>query len=407
MRILVVSQYFWPESFRINEIVTSLVERGIDVTVLTGKPNYPEGKFFKGYQAYGCITEEWNSAHINRVPIFSRGVNSKFRLSLNYLSFIFSGLIFGAWKLRNVSTDLILVQGYSPILKALPALFIGWLKRAPVILYVQDLWPDSIEATEYIKNQFIIGCVRLPVRFIYRHVDLILISSRPFEPAIQGYCPAAKIVYHPNSGDMPPLNLCKKSQSELPVLNEGFSVVFAGNVGSAQAVQVIVEAARFLMAYSEIKIVILGSGSKLDWMIEQKKILKLTNLYLAGRFPVEDMPLLLSRASILLATLADRAIFSATVPNKIQTYMSIGRPIIACMNGEGARLVKEAKAGLAVPAEDASKLSEAILSLYKLTEGELNIIGQNAQSYYRTNFDHEQLISKLITIMEELVEKKQ
>ncbi|MBM3855335.1 MAG: glycosyltransferase family 4 protein, partial [Verrucomicrobia bacterium] len=329
MKLLVVSQYFWPESFRINEIVASLGHRGVATTVLTGKPNYPEGTVFAGYKAAGCGAESYASARVLRMPLFPRGRRSSWRLALNYLSFIVSGTVCGPWLLRGFRPDAIIVYCPSPLLQALPALWIGWLKRAPVAVYVQDLWPESLDATGYVRNRAIIGAVESVVKFIYRHSDLILISSRPFAEPVRRLAPASRIIYYPNSVDASFCDPESGSKPHLPVLEDGFNVVFAGNVGSAQAVSVIVDAAEQLLPHSGIRFVVLGSGSELEWMRRQVEEKRLGNLCLAGRFPVDAMPYLLAKASALLVTLADRPIFAATVPNKIQAYMAVGRPIIA------------------------------------------------------------------------------
>jgi glycosyltransferase involved in cell wall biosynthesis len=395
MRLLVVSQYFWPENFRINELVKTLVGRGVDVNVLTGKPNYPDGKVYPGYRALGSMRETWNGANVYRVPMFSRGFRNGIRLFLNYLSFVVSGATVGAWMLRKVPCDAIFVYAASPLLKALPALFIGWLKRVPVVVYVQDLWPESIEATGYVRNRLAIRIVKLLVHFIYRHADLILVSSRSFIASVQRFSPTAKVVYYPNSVDSSFCDPEYGSKLEVPALRSGFTVVFAGNVGAAQAVHVITKAAALLKKHPDIRIVVLGSGSELGWMRAQIAEHNLDNLVLAGRFPVDAMPSLLSQASILLATLADREIFAATVPNKIQAYMAVGRPIIAAMNGEGARLIEEANAGLAVTAENPIALADAIISLHQMPQDEREKLGANAQSYYRRHFDHENLVTEL------------
>jgi glycosyltransferase involved in cell wall biosynthesis len=406
MRILVVSQYFWPEDFRINELVDSLTKRGFCVDVITGKPNYPDGKIFPGYQAWGCATEMWNGAQLYRVPIVPRGFKNGFRLFANYLSFIGAAALFGSWLLRSVKPSVVVVYAPSPLLQALPALFIGWLKKVPVVVYVQDLWPESIEATGYVRNRMIIRVVEILVQLVYRRADLILISSRPFAAAIERFSPKAKIIYYPNSVSAMFCDPESGLKPPVPALDAGFTVVFAGNVGAAQAVHVIVEAAELLKAQSDIRLVILGSGSELDWVRRQSESRGLGNIFLAGRFPVQAMPNLLARASALLVTLADRPIFSATVPNKIQAYMAVGRPIIASMNGEGARLVEEARAGLAVPAENGAALADAILKLYALPQSERDRMGANGKSYYLAHFDHEQLVSDLIAHLKTTTEVK-
>jgi len=406
MRVLIVTQYFWPESFRINELAESLFTRGIDVDVLTGKPNYPEGKIYPGYRAAGSLHELWQGTNVFRVPIFPRGFRSGLRLFINYLSFIFSGTVIGGWKLRGTESDIIFVYAPSPLLQALPALFIGWIKRIPVVVYVQDLWPESLEATGYVRNRLVIRIVEWLVRVIYKKSDLILVSSRPFKDSIQRFLPSAEIVYYPNSVDASFSNPKSGPTVDLPILDDGFCVVFAGNVGAAQAVHVISEAAERLRDYRNIRLVVLGSGSELEWLHNQSIERGLTNLFLAGRFPVQAMPNLLSRADALLVTLADQPIFAATVPNKIQAYMAVGRPIITAMNGEGARLVQEAEAGISVPAEDSVALADAILQLYAMPAADRDRLGENGRRYYRQHFDHEQLVDELIDYLTKVIKGK-
>jgi glycosyltransferase involved in cell wall biosynthesis len=406
VRVLIVSQYFWPEAFRINELVQSLAARGTVVDVLTGKPNYPEGKFYPGYHAAGCMQELWRGANVFRVPLFPRGFRSSVRLFLNYLSFMFSGAILGAWQLRNTKSEVIFVYAPSPLLQAIPALFIGWIKRIPVVVYVQDLWPESLEATGYVRNPLAIRMVELLVKLIYRRSDLILVSSRPFKDSIERFLPSAEIIYYPNSVDVSFCDPDSGLKPDVPALDEGFCVVFAGNVGAAQAVHVILEAAEQLRDHCDIRLVVLGSGSELDWMRVQIAKLELSNLILAGRFPVQAMPNLLSRADVLLVTLADQEIFTATVPNKIQAYMAVGRPIIASMNGEGARLVQEADAGISVPAEDGVALADAIRKLHSMPAVDRDRLGENGRHYYRQHFDHEQLVDELIGHLTKAVKAK-
>jgi len=396
MNILVVSQYFWPESFRINDIVRSLVDRGATVHVLTGKPNYPEGKIFAGYGAFGCKTQEFLGATVHRVPIAARGTRSAIRLVLNYLSFVISGILFGPWLLRRQKFDAVFVYGLSPILQAIPALFIGWLKGVRVTVWVQDLWPESLEATGYIRNRSVLAWVRKIVKFIYRHSDLLLVQSKGFEAPVASLASGTPVIYFPNSVNAIFSDLPDVSLPNIAPLDTGFSVVFAGNVGVGQAVEVIVGAAALLRNYPEIQFVVFGQGSRWDWMYDQVLQRGLNNLHLPGRYPVETMPGLMQKASVLLVTLADQPIFAATVPNKIQAYMAAGRPILACLNGEGARLVLEAGAGLAVPAEDAHGLAEAVLRLYKMPEGERNAMGDNGRRYFKEHFDHERLIDELL-----------
>jgi glycosyltransferase involved in cell wall biosynthesis len=395
MNILIVSQYYWPESFRINDVAKTLFEKGQMVEVLTGKPNYPRGVIYNGYKSLGCVTETHNEVPIHRIPMLARGQGS-LRLVLNYLSFVISGILFSPWMLRRKKFDVIFVYGNSPILQTIPAIFLGWIKRTQVVLWVQDLWPESIHATGYIKNKLVLKLIDYIVRFIYRHVDLLLVQSEAFIDLVEPLASNTPVKYYPNSVDESFSERVVVSNPKVTGLTNGFSVMFAGNIGSAQAVEVIIEAAALLKEYSDIHFVVLGDGSRRDWMLEEVNNRGLSNLHLPGRFPIESMPSFMQQASALLVTLADHKIFSGTVPNKIQAYMAAGRPILACLNGEGADLVIASKSGLAVPAENAKALAEAVLELHGMSMEDREELGQNGFSYYKEHFDHDKLVTELI-----------
>ena len=402
MNILIVSQYFWPESFRVNDLAISMRERGHQVTVLTGIPNYPKGTFFSGYSYFKNTRQEYHGINIFRVPLIGRGKKSGVRLATNYFSFVLSGLLMGPWLMRGRQFDAIFVYGLSPILAAIPALFLGWLKKCPVVIHVQDLWPESLEATGYVHNRAILSAVKRVVSFIYRHTDLLLVQSKAFEQSVEPLSGGQPIIYFPNSADGSASVDNQVTLPDIPGLEEGFPVLFAGNVGTAQAVDVIVDAASALKDYPEIRFVVLGQGSRWEWMCNEVKKRGLNNLHLPGRFPVETMPGLMQKASALLVTLSDKPIFSMTIPNKVQAYLSSGRPIIACINGEGARVVTEAEAGLAVSADNAEGLAEAVLKLYYMSAEERQKLGMNGQRYYKEHFDHEKLSDQLVEHLRDL-----
>lgn len=395
MKVLVYSQYFWPESFRINDVAASLSEKGVQIEVLTGKPNYPRGEIYSGYRAWGIQQEGYRGVTVNRIPLLSRG-NSGWRLALNYLSFVASGLLFAPWRMRQKEFDVIFIYAPSPLLQAIPAIFLGWLRGCPVVLWVQDLWPESLSATGHVKNRMVLKLVERVVRFIYRHSDLLLVQSRAFVEPVRALAAGTPIAYYPNSVED---SFAAPPKGELPTvegLGTGFSVMFAGNIGTAQAVEVIVQAAALLKEQTDIRFVVLGEGSRWEWMRQEAQKQGLGNLHLPGRFPVETMPDFMQQASALLVTLADREIFKATVPSKVQAYLAAGRPILACLNGEGAELVIAAGAGLAVPAENGRALAEAVMQLYRMTPAEREAMGARGRLYYAEHFSHDMLVDQLI-----------
>jgi glycosyltransferase involved in cell wall biosynthesis len=309
--------------------------------------------------------------------------------------------------LRGRGYDIIMVYAPSPILQAIPAIFLGWIKRSRVVVWVQDLWPESLTGTGKVRNPIILKVVQYTVKWIYNHTDLILVPSRAFESPIKEMAPKKRIVYYPNSAESMYFNPSSVDLDlpDVPALYEGFAIVFAGNVGAAQAVDVIVEAAALLKDVPEIRFVVFGQGSRWHWMQEQVKERGLTNLHLPGRFPNNTMPGLMQKAAALLVTLADEPVYSITLPNKVQAYLAAGRPILACLNGEGARIVAEAQAGLSVPAQDVKALANAALQLYRMPSSDREQLGANGRRYFKAHFDQDILVDELIAYLRAMATK--
>lgn len=404
MKVLIVSQYFWPETFRINEIALSLRDAGADVTVLTGKPNYPDGVVFDGWRAHGTARETWNGLPVLRVPMLPRGQGSGVRLALNYLSFALSGSLVGPWLLRGRPVDVILVYGISPILQGIAAIAIKLFKRAPAVLWVQDLWPQSLQATGFVHDRRVLKAVEWVVRGIYRFSDMLLVQSEAFREPVAALSTPGKVRFHPNPGELA-LDAPRTSAGDSPVRYDPgrFNAVFAGNLGNAQAVESIVEAASLLADDPRIRIVLVGSGSRLEWIRQEVARRGLVNLELPGRFPPEAMPAILDGASVLLVTLARSEIFALTVPSKIQAYLAAGKPVLAALDGEGARVIKEAGAGLGVPAEDAAALAAAIRRMADMPADELVRMGRAGRDYYDRHYAPAMLAARMLDLFGEAV----
>lgn len=402
MRVLLVSQYFWPESFIINDLVKELVSKGHQVHVLTGKPNYPDGEIFPGYRMGGVQHELFADAvQVVRVPLWPRGKGGAINLVLNYFSFVVSGLFLFPWLLRGKEFDAIFVFAPSPIVQVVPAIPLKWLKKAPLVLWVQDLWPESLAATGFIKNPFLLKMVGWLVRGIYSSCDCLLVQSRAFLAPVARYANPDKIVYYPNSISVKTHEVVS---GEIPAelaeqLETHFSVVFAGNLGTAQSVETLVEAAKYLKMDPAIRIVLVGSGSRLDWLLEQKKVHQLDNLLLPGRFPMASMAQIFERADVLLVSLKDEGIFAQTIPSKIQAYLAAGKPIIASLRGEGARVVQEAAAGEACLPEDPAALAALITDMKNRTPEELSAMGLAGKKYFDEHFEMSSQAVRLVEIL--------
>lgn len=399
LRILVLTQHFWPEQFRINSFVEDLRAAGAEVAVLTGQPNYPAGRVFDGYHWSDIRCEQHPSGYdIFRVPLVPRGRGGAVRLALNYLSFLTTASSAGPVLLRGRAFDVVFVYGTSPIFQGFAGLMLRRLKRAPVVLWVQDLWPHVLVATGYLRNARILALVERAVSALYRRVDLILAQSEAFVGAIRPLAGKVPIAYFPNPGEPPP-------SDHAPAVNlpAGFNVVFAGNLGRAQALGTIVEAATLLSDEPEVRITLFGSGAMEDWIREHVDQRKLGNLVLAGRVPPEAMPGIYRQASALLLTLANNEELSKTVPSKLQSYLSAGVPIIAAAAGEPARVVRDSGGGIVCEPEDAMALAAAIRRLRDTPRERIEAIGRSGRAYYDAHFEPCRLASRLLEQLRALV----
>jgi len=401
MKILIVTQYFYPENFKSNDMAFELQKKGHDVTVLTGIPNYPEGNIYDGYGFFKNRKQIIDGVEIIRTLLLPRGKGGGIRLFLNYFSWAF----FASLKARSISShkkfDAVIVHEPSPITQFYPALVIKKAQKTPVYFWVMDLWPESLEIAGGIKNKFVLNFFMKMVQRFYKESEKILITSKGFRKSIleKGDFDH-KIEYFPNwaedtisSGNL---------NYPIPVLPDGFKIMFAGNIGEAQDLESIMDAALKLRENKEIKFILVGDGRKMPFVQE---FIKNNNLeetvYTVGRFPVEAMASFFNAADILLVSLKDDPIFNLTVPAKVQAYMSSGKPIMAMLNGEGSENIKEAECGFAVPAGDSEKLAQAIQTASQKHKEELKKMGMNGKKFYEKHYRMEECISNLERIISE------
>lgn len=408
MRLLIISQYFWPESFRINDLATDLKRRGHEVTVLTGLPNYPGGQTYDGYRWPARRSEKYQGIKVVRVPLFARRNGRHWQLALNYLSFVTSACLLGPFLCRG-QYDLIFVFEPSPFTVGIPGLLFRWVKRAPLLFWVQDLWPESLSATGAIQSEFWLNRIRTMVRTIYERCDRILLQSKGFKgPAAKLGADPEKTLYYPNWAEdfYKPLDH-PELPDDLARMLKGFCIIFAGNLGQAQSLETIIEAATRLKEHTEIQWIFIGDGRQKPWLEEKIQSLQLGScVHLAGRYPAELMPSCFAYADALLVTLKRDPIFALTIPSKIQSYLACGRPIVAALDGEGANTIKESGAGLVVNAEDSQALANATLQLYRMTEEQRIGMGEKGCAYYNAHFERKGLLDQLEKIMSTAVQER-
>jgi glycosyltransferase involved in cell wall biosynthesis len=398
MNILIISQYFWPENFKINDVAKGLIAKGYNVSVLTGLPNYPKGKIFEGYSFPKNKKENYDEITIYRSPVIPRGSGSGVRLFLNYFSLALLASLRVLFIKNNF--DKILVYEPSPVTIGIPAIIAKYRFKAPIFFWVQDLWPESITAAAGLKNKFIINLISKLTRFIYQHCEKILVQSKAFIPYILNQNVSnSKIIYLPNSTEnfYNKVDVKNKFKKFLP--EEGPILMFAGNIGEAQGFNTVIKSASYLNDLGvKVNWVILGDGRQKDLIEKKINELRLQNFFFLGSFPSEEMPYFFACADALLVTLKKNLIFSMTIPNKIQSYMACSKPIIANIDGEGGRVILEAKCGLVSPSEDYISFSKSIIDFLKLGADEKELMGKNARLYFEKEFDSEKQISSIINI---------
>ena len=406
MRLLVVSQYFWPEVFRINDVVAELVARGHEVTVLTGRPNYPDGRVFEAYRRDPSRFARYEGAEVVRVPLRPRGRGS-FRLMLNYLSFVVWGVLLGAWRLRGRSYDAIFVFETSPITSALPALLLRRLKRAPLLMWVLDLWPETLAAVGVVRSPRLLRWVGALVAFIYERCDRILVQSRAFYPNIERWSgDTTRIRYFPAwaeaTFDQDPQGV--EPAPEVAPYAGTFNVMFAGNIGEAQDFPAILEAAQALKHRADVRWLIVGDGRAAAGVRDEIERRGLGGrVVMLGRHSLERMPSFFRGASALLVSLKADPIFALTIPGKVQSYLATGLPLLGMLDGEGARVIEDAGAGLVCAAGDGPALAGRVEQLAALSPDMLSAMGSAGRAYCKREFDRKALIDSLETWIAELM----
>ncbi len=408
MKILIVSQYFWPEFFLVNSLATELKACGHEVTVLTGLPNYPQGRFFSGFSFWrGPWEQDYSGVRVLRVPLLARG-QGFFRLSLNYLSFVIFGIFVGPWRVPR-DFDVIFCFGISPVTLCLPAIVLRSIFRKPLLFWVQDLWPESVSAVGATKSKHVIHAIGSIVRFVYRHCDLILMQSQAFAKSVQQWGGRPEQMrYVPNWAKTPAVAIGQTENQEpewLRDLPKGFKIIFAGNIGKAQDMPTVLRAAELLKDTQDLHWILVGDGSDYDFVLKTRQEKKLEHcVHTYGRRPNEDMAALFAKGDVMLVSLTDEPIFSLTVPSKVQAYMASGKPILASVRGEGARIVEEARAGLSCSAQNPESLARSVQEFLKMSNTERKAMGAQGFAYFQKHFEQTVVIRQIEALCSEAIE---
>lgn len=394
MRILVVCQYYYPEPFRVSDICEELVRQGYEVTVLTGIPNYPEGKTYPGYDNGRKKEESINGVHIIRSYTIPRKKGSLYRL-LNYYSYAASSCL--KVLLNQVKTadgkdfDVVFVNQLSPVMMAYAGMLYSWKHDKRLIMYCLDLWPESLVAGGIKKDSLIYKVFNKISGHIYRSCDHILVTSQSFIEHLSNRfnIDKRKISYLPQYAE--------DIFNNLPTVeHNGFiNLVFAGNIGEVQDVETIIRAAEILKSKKDLLFHIVGGGTdlaRLKNMVAQKE---LNNVAFYGRRPIEEMPKFYAMADAMLVTLANDPLLSMTLPGKVQSYMAAGKPIIGAIDGETSFIIEDSMSGYVSASGDAKALADNITEFCKLNSFDKTLLGDNARKYYDDKFTKSKFVAKL------------
>lgn len=394
--ILIVSQYFYPEQFRINDIAAEWVKRGHLVTVLTGIPNYPEGRFYHGYGWHKRRKETWNGVEIIRIPLFARGGNS-IGLALNYVSFIVSGFM---WKcFAKVKADIVFTFEVSPMTQALIGVWYSKKHKIPHYLYVQDLWPEAVETATGIHSRCIIAPITRMVEYIYKHCDRIFATSPSFVTEIQKRLPDGKdkVCFWPQYAE--DFYRPTEAKSELIPQDGALNITFTGNIGTSQGLEILPQTAALLKEKDiKVRFNVVGEGRGKKELLQQIDLLGVDEFFnIVGWQPADEIPDILSASDAAFVSFSDNRLFSMTIPAKLQSYMACGCPIIASADGETKRVVEESRCGIVAKIGSAESLCDAVQAFMQLEQLEKTAMSDNAISYCKEHFDKE----KLMQIMED------
>ncbi|MDF2557714.1 MAG: glycosyltransferase [Bacillales bacterium] len=392
--LLVLSQYFHPEQFRINDMCIEWVKRGYKVTVLTGIPNYPHGKFFKGYGFFRKTKESWNGIDIIRIPLIPRGKNP-ILLILNYLSFVFSGYF---WKVfTKVKTDLVFMYEVSPMTQTLIGVWYAKKHRIPCFLYVQDLWPENVQIVTGIQNKMILNAIGKMVDYVYNNCQKIFATSESFIKEITNRgIETNKVFYWPQYAEAFYRPMEKKVDLEI-FKNNNFKVIFTGNIGIAQGLEILPKVAQILKEKNvNACFYIVGDGrNKLD-LVKSIDAYQVNDMFfMIDRQPAEEIPKLLSMCNAAFVSFMDNPLFSMTIPAKLQSYMACGIPIIASASGETAEIIKKAECGLVCEIGNVSALANLIQEMSLKDDLKLLQMGKNSLSYCNKHFDKALLMDEM------------
>ena len=402
MKILLLTQWFDPEpTFKGLAFAKELKRQGHDVQVLTGFPNYPGGKIYDGYKLKLYQREEVDGISILRVALYPNHDSSALKRIFNYISFAFMAILFGIFATRKAD---VIYAYHPPLTVGIAAIFIKLFRRTPIIYDIQDMWPDTLKATGMLNNNKILNLIGSVCNLVYRFVDHIVVLCPGFKQLlIERGVPKEKINVIYNWCDEQGLTQAKPAKLEYQQLMQNkFNIVFAGNMGKAQALDTILEVAKQLKNIPDIQFVFVGGGTETERLKQRSIIENISNAVFIPQMPMAEVGGVLKLSDLLLVHLKKDPLFEITVPSKTQAYMAMGKPVLMAVTGDAAELVQKAECGGIAISEDEASLEHAILKIYYLPIRERLQMGINAQTFYIKELSLESGVKQFVSIFEKV-----
>lgn len=405
MRILYIIHYFQPEPIFLGlPLAKEFIRRGHQVEVLTGFPNYPGGKIYDGYRVRLLQREVLENVAITRTPLYPSHDQSSLKRILCYASLGLSAATIGVWATKPADVAYI-SQG--PIALGLPACVLKLLKGMPFVLHIQDLWPDSLLSTGMFNSKLGLKLLDAWCNFVYRHAaKIITITPGMKKRLIEKGVPEQKIEVIYNWCDAAQTCPAEKNEELAKSLNMAgrFNIVFAGNMGKAQALEPVLDAAKIVGdKRPAVQFVFIGSGVAVDGLKKKAADLGLSNVLFLPRRPANQIGEILALADVLLVHLKKDPLFEITIPSKTQAYMAAGRPILIGVPGDAADLVMRANAGLSCEPENVSDIAAKTLKFAAMSVSELEIMGENGKQFYNRELSFAMAMAKLDRVFSSIV----
>jgi colanic acid biosynthesis glycosyl transferase WcaI len=384
-RVLLLTQWFDPEpTFKGIVFARELVNQGFCVEVITGFPNYPGGQIYDGYRIRFIQREVIDGVFITRVPLYpSHGQSATGRI-LNYLSFSISSTIYGIFFAKRAD---ILYAYQPPITVGIAACLINLFRGIPIVYDIQDMWPDTLKATGMINSQLILRIVGIACDFVYKRVSYITVLSNGFSSLLIGRgVPEEKIQVIYNWADETSLTCSDIIYPDNFPGNNNFRILFAGNMGKAQCLETVLDAAYILKdKLPQVCFILLGGGVELTQLKKISVRMKLNNVFFLPAVPMSHVNNYLQAADVLLVHLSADPLFRITIPSKTQAYMASGKPILMAVDGDAANLIEKAQCGVTAKSQDPNDIARAVTYLASLKKNDLRKLGKNGRDYYESH----------------------